>query len=204
MHLVMGVSDHILVLDYGRRLAEGTAERGAPRPAGDRGLSRCRRGMRTTARRARRSMLEVASCRAATGAFRRSPASSLARRAGRAGRPRRRQRRRQDDAAARHLRRPAGEQRHGPVRRRRRDARRRRGAASQLGIVQVPEGRQVFGRHARRGQPALGAFARPRSARWRPVSSASTRSSRCSRRSAARPPARSRAGSSRCSRSAAP
>jgi branched-chain amino acid transport system ATP-binding protein len=26
MHLVMGVSDHILVLDYGRRLAEGTAE----------------------------------------------------------------------------------------------------------------------------------------------------------------------------------
>jgi branched-chain amino acid transport system ATP-binding protein len=27
MRLVMGVSDHILVLDYGRRLAEGTAER---------------------------------------------------------------------------------------------------------------------------------------------------------------------------------
>ena len=26
MHLVMGVSDHVLVLDYGRRLAEGTAE----------------------------------------------------------------------------------------------------------------------------------------------------------------------------------
>ena len=26
MHLVMGVSDHILVLDYGRRLSEGTAE----------------------------------------------------------------------------------------------------------------------------------------------------------------------------------
>jgi branched-chain amino acid transport system ATP-binding protein len=26
MHLVMGVSDHILVLDYGRRLCEGTAE----------------------------------------------------------------------------------------------------------------------------------------------------------------------------------
>ena len=25
MRLVMGVSDHILVLDYGRRLAEGTA-----------------------------------------------------------------------------------------------------------------------------------------------------------------------------------
>ena len=27
MRLVMGVSDHILVLDHGRRLAEGTAER---------------------------------------------------------------------------------------------------------------------------------------------------------------------------------
>jgi len=26
MRLVMGVSDHILVLDYGRQLAEGTAE----------------------------------------------------------------------------------------------------------------------------------------------------------------------------------
>jgi branched-chain amino acid transport system ATP-binding protein len=26
MHLVMGVSDHILVLDHGRRLVEGTAE----------------------------------------------------------------------------------------------------------------------------------------------------------------------------------
>jgi branched-chain amino acid transport system ATP-binding protein len=26
MRLVMGVSDHILVLDYGRRLSEGTAE----------------------------------------------------------------------------------------------------------------------------------------------------------------------------------
>jgi branched-chain amino acid transport system ATP-binding protein len=26
MHLVMGVSDHVLVLDYGRRLAEGTAQ----------------------------------------------------------------------------------------------------------------------------------------------------------------------------------
>jgi branched-chain amino acid transport system ATP-binding protein len=26
MRLVMGVSDHILVLDYGKRLAEGSAE----------------------------------------------------------------------------------------------------------------------------------------------------------------------------------
>jgi branched-chain amino acid transport system ATP-binding protein len=26
MRLVMGISDHILVLDYGRRLAEGTAD----------------------------------------------------------------------------------------------------------------------------------------------------------------------------------
>jgi hypothetical protein len=26
MRLVMGVSDHILVLDYGRKLAEGTAQ----------------------------------------------------------------------------------------------------------------------------------------------------------------------------------
>ena len=38
MRLVMGVSDHILVLDYGRMLCEGTAAGGAQRSAGDRGL----------------------------------------------------------------------------------------------------------------------------------------------------------------------
>jgi branched-chain amino acid transport system ATP-binding protein len=43
MKLVMDVSDHILVLDYGRKLAEGSAGRGAQRPARHRGLPRrCR------------------------------------------------------------------------------------------------------------------------------------------------------------------
>ena len=38
MRLVMGVSDHILVLDYGRALGEGTAEASPQRPARDRSV----------------------------------------------------------------------------------------------------------------------------------------------------------------------
>ena len=53
MRLVMGVSDHILVLDYGTQTRRRAAAGGAQRSAGDRGLSRCRRRRRARRRDAR-------------------------------------------------------------------------------------------------------------------------------------------------------
>ena len=40
MKLVMGICEHITVLDHGETIAAGTPERGAQRPQGDRGLPR--------------------------------------------------------------------------------------------------------------------------------------------------------------------
>ena len=43
MGVVMEISDHIVVLDHGVKIADGDAGRGAQRPQGDRRLSRRRR-----------------------------------------------------------------------------------------------------------------------------------------------------------------
>ena len=43
MSVVMEISDHIVVLDYGVKIADGTPQRIRDDPEGDRGLSRRRR-----------------------------------------------------------------------------------------------------------------------------------------------------------------
>ena len=53
MKLVMKISNRIHVLDQGRTLAEGTAQRGARQSGGDRGLSRRACGERERRRDAR-------------------------------------------------------------------------------------------------------------------------------------------------------
>ena len=203
MHLVMGVSDHVLVLDHGRKPRRG---HGRARCAATRASSRptsvpARRTPST--RSARRSMLDVATLSSRYGRIpalagvepRACAGGELVALVGANG------------AGKTTLLRvlsgvlPASG---GSVALRRRRHHAHAGAAPRAarhrpGARGPPGVRRDDGR----GQPAARRLRARRATKSRRASSASTRCSRCSRPSAAKPPARCRAASSRCSRSGA-
>ena len=76
MGVLMRVVDRVMVLDHGEKISEGLPSRGRERPAGDRGLSRHRRGFEPARGRRSapprgglRSMLELRSVDAGYGSF---------------------------------------------------------------------------------------------------------------------------------------
>ena len=112
MALVMGISDHVVVLDAGRPIAAGAPETVRNDPQGARGLSRQRRdagapARGAPARRTRRGVLAAAALDAGYGAVPVLDGIAFEVRPGRAGGAARRQRRRQVDHHARVERPPA-------------------------------------------------------------------------------------------------
>ena len=91
MSFVMGLTDHLVVVDFGTKIAEGRARRGARQPGRDRGLSR-RRGMSAP-------ILVLEGVSVAYGKVEAVRDVSLSHAAGQHRHRDRRQRRRQDDAA---------------------------------------------------------------------------------------------------------
>ena len=201
MHVVEGISDRVVALDHGVKIAEGSFDAGRDEREGDRGLPRpadggdemsaARRQPCSSSTRSTPTTARSTSCRALSIRIER----------GRARLPARRQRLGQvDDAEDDPRHRPAA-QRHGARRRRGRDEAadelphrpRARDRAREPPAVRADDG----AREPRDGRlPA-------RRRRPRRTSSASTSCSRCSTSGARSSPGRSRAASSRWSRWAA-
>ena len=157
MNLVMRVSDQVVALDFGRKIADGTPDEVQRQPRGRARLSR-ERGMSAP-------ILEVeGSRRLLRPGRRRCTALDFDGRGGRRDRAARRQRRRQDDDAARDLRHdpPRGRD---PLRAARRSAARSTEDIARLGVAHVPDGRGTFTDLTVEENLRLGAYVRARPAR---------------------------------------
>ena len=212
MSVVMEISDHVVVLDYGSKISDGTPREVKERPQGHRRLSR--RGRRVEVERSveaeiggmsertpRPAALEVRGVKTYYGNIIALKGVDLDVR-GRDRRAHRRQRRRQVDADDDDLRQPARPRGHASSMQDRDITRLPTHEIARMSIAQSPEGRRIFPR-----------MTVSRTCRWAPpstawrissrISSASARSSRASRSGCSSAAARCRAASSRCSPSPA-
>ncbi len=193
MNLVMRVSDKVVALELGRKIADGLPAQVQNEPGGRSApiwASRCTMP----------SLLEVQRPARALRRRARAARHRLHRRQGGHHRAARRQRRRQDDHAA-------GAERHDPHRgqhhaRRRAHRRLPPEDIARRGVAHVPDGRGTFLELTRRREPAARRLHAPRRGGGRSWSACSTTSPSCASGCSSRP-ARCPAASSRCWRSAA-
>ena len=146
MAMVMGISDQVVAMDFGRKIAEGTPEEVQQRPAGHRGLPGddgvTRPSSRSPGLHAGYGPVEVLhgiDLTVGDGRDRRDP---------------RRQRRRQDDDACGPISGIIARRGSVALRRPRHHRAQRPTRSSTPGIAQVPQGRGTFVDLTRRGQPA--------------------------------------------------